>query len=409
MRSLFFNHIENAKQSIKSNRLRSALTMTGITIGVASITTILALSGGATQLVQSQIDALGGTIAVVRPGAPTTINAALSDTVTPQQSTASTLTKSDIKTISEIKNVTAVAPIMILQGSVSGDEKAPGHTPIVATTPDLEQIAGLKIRDGQFLDPELTVSTAVVGPQLSIELFGTEHSIGKTINIKGSPFTVVGVLARENNPINYNSVDFDSAVLINLGSGQDLNQGATHLQQINVQTDSVANLTSVVTNINKGLLKNHLDEVDFTVLSGSEISQPTSKMFTTIAGASIAIAAISLIVGGVGIMNIMLVSVAERTREIGIRKALGASNGEIVMQFMIESLFLGIGGGAIGYLTGYVLAFAISTTLTFNPLFSWPIAAVALCVSLIVGVMFGIYPAVRAAKKDPISALRQYE
>lgn len=409
MASLLFNHIENAKQSIRSNRLRSALTMIGITIGVASITTILALSGGATKLVQSQIDSLGGAIAVVKPGAPSPSSTDLSSAITPQQTTASTLTQADINTISEIKNVSAVAPIMILQGSVSGDEKAPAGTPIVATNPDLEVIAGMKIRDGQFLDPNLKADTAVIGPQLSIELYGTEHSIGKTVHLKGKSFTIVGVLARENKPINYNSVDFDNSVLINLASGQDLNQGSTNLQQINIQSESVANLTTVVTEVNKALLKNHLGEVDFSVLSGAEISQPTSKMFAAIAGASIAIAAISLIVGGVGIMNIMLVSVAERTREIGIRKALGASNGEIVMQFIIESLFLGLGGGLVGYIAGYVISFVISTFLPFNPLVSWEIASVALFVSLFVGVLFGAYPALKAAKKDPITALRQYE
>jgi ABC-type antimicrobial peptide transport system permease subunit len=122
-----------------------------------------------------------------------------------------------------------------------------------------------------------------------------------------------------------------------------------------------------------------------------------------------AIAAISLLVGGIGIMNIMLVSVAERTREIGIRKALGASNNDIVGQFLIESLALSIGGGVSGYILGYLGAFAISLLLPFDPIFTWQIAVAAIGVSLVVGVLFGIYPAVRASRKDPISALRQYD
>lgn len=409
MRILLWNHVENAKQSIKSNRMRSLLTMTGITIGVASITTILALSGGATRLVQSQIDSLGGTIAVVKPGAKTPSNKMVNEAISSQQLAASTLTQADIKTISETKHVTAVAPIMVLHGSINGDEKAPAATPIVATTPDFIKLTGIEVRDGQFLDDELTISAAVIGPQLSIDIYGTEHSIGKTINIKGKSFTVVGVLARESNPINYNSIDSDASAFISLESGQALNQGAIQLQQINIQSESVANLTSVVTSLNKELLRNHLGEADFSVLSGSEISQPTSKMFTTVAGAAVAIAAISLIVGGVGVMNIMLVSVAERTREIGIRKALGATNGEIVMQFIMESLFLGLGGGVAGYLLGYALAFGFSLLLTFSPILNWQIAACAAVLSLVVGVLFGIYPALKAAKKDPISALRQYE
>jgi len=145
------------------------------------------------------------------------------------------------------------------------------------------------------------------------------------------------------------------------------------------------------------------------VLSGEQIAQPTNRLFSIIAGTTTAIAAISLLVGGIGIMNIMLVSVAERTREIGIRKALGASNGDIVSQFLIESLSLSIGGGIGGYIVGYVLAFGISTFLPFDPLFNWEIAAVAAVVSLVIGTLFGLYPAIRAAQKDPIDALRQYD
>ena len=128
-----------------------------------------------------------------------------------------------------------------------------------------------------------------------------------------------------------------------------------------------------------------------------------------VAGVSVAIAAISLIVGGVGVMNIILVSVAERTREIGIRKALGASNRDIIAQFVIESLALSLGGGIGGYILGYVAAFTISSFLTFNPAFTWEIAAITILLSVGVGTIFGIYPAVRAARKDPITALRQYE
>lgn len=265
------------------------------------------------------------------------------------------------------------------------------------------------IKDGQFLDPTLSDTTAVIGPQLSINLFGTEQTIGKTVSIKGKPFTVIGVLKRQNDPVNYNNVDFDNAVVINLDSGRELNQGASHIQQINIKSDSVSNLQGIITQVNQTLLRTHLGQVDFSVLSGDAIAQPTSRIFMAIAGASVAIAAISLIVGGIGIMNIMLVNVVERTREIGIRKALGATSGDIVWQFLIESLALSIGGGIAGYLLGYALAFAISMLLTFDPVLNWQIAGIALGVSVVIGTIFGLYPAIRAARKDPISALRQYD
>jgi ABC-type antimicrobial peptide transport system permease subunit len=227
--------------------------------------------------------------------------------------------------------------------------------------------------------------------------------------VRGQKFTVVGILKRANNPINYNGVDFDNAVVINLESGRLMNQGALQIQQINVRSDSVASLDQVIIDINKALLKTHYNEVDFSVLSGDQIAQPTNRLFHAIAGTTTAIAAISLLVGGIGIMNIMLVSVAERTREIGIRKALGASNGDIVAQFLIESLALSIGGGITGYILGYLSAFGISTFLSFDPIFSWQIVGIAIGISIVIGTLFGLYPAIRASRKDPISALRQYD
>ncbi|MDB5161968.1 MAG: putative Efflux transporter, permease protein [Candidatus Saccharibacteria bacterium] len=410
MRSLLFTHIENARQSLKSNRLRSTLTMFGVMIGVASITTILTLSTGASKIVGDQVDQLGGNIAVIRPG--TVSDTPLEDLAqfpARQNFAASTLTENDFATILALPHVQAVAPLMVLTGGVKADSNAPSNTPIVATTSSFETISGLKVREGQFLDPELNPNTTVIGPQLSIDVFGTEESIGKTIQLRGTPFTVIGVLKRENNPINYNGVDLDASAIIGIESGRLMNNGSLQIQQINVRSDSVDNLSQLIIDINKAILKNHASVADFSVLSGDQIAQPTNRLFYAIAGTTTAVAAISLLVGGIGIMNIMLVSVAERTREIGIRKALGATNSDIVWQFLIESLALSIGGGIIGYLSGYLLAFGISTFLTFDPVLNWQIAAVALGVSVVIGTVFGIYPAIRASRKDPISALRQYD
>ena len=401
MRLLFLSHIENARHSLRSHRSRSILTMLGITIGVASITAILALSLGASSIIQNQVDALGGNIAVVRPGTQQVPNT--------NQFSTSTLTDNDLLSLEMVDGVRAVAPIMLLTGAVRGDEQAPAGTPIVATTPALAQINQLTVRDGQFLDETINRDTAVIGAQLSVDLFGSEQSIGKIVTVRGTPFTIVGVLERQNEPINYSNVDFDAAVIIGRDSGQEINQGSVQIQQIHVQTDTVANLDRAIISMNQALLRNHFGEADFTILSGEAIAQPTSELFRAIAGVGVAIAAISLIVGGIGVMNIMLVTVAERTREIGIRKAVGASNGDIVSQFMIESLFLSIAGGVSGYIVGYLLAFSISTLLPFDPAFSWEIAGITAATSLIVGVVFGLYPAIRAARKDPIDALRQYD
>lgn len=410
MRFLFVNHIQNARQSLRSNRMRSNLTMLGITIGVASVTAILSLSGGASKIVSNQVDALGGNIAVIRPGSESESSLQnVAEFPTPQRYAASTLTSNDLKTIKDINHVSTVAPMMVLSGAVKARSSASVNTAIIASTPALVNVGDIQVQDGQFLDDTLSPYTAVIGPQLSIDVFGTEASLGRNVTIRGQVFTVIGVLKRQNNPINYNGVDFDESVIIGQSAGQALNQGALQIQQIDVQSDSVSNLNGAIVDINKTILKNHLGEADFTVLSGDQIARPTNRLFTAIAGMTTAIAAISLLVGGIGIMNIMLVSVAERTREIGIRKALGASNQDIVAQFLIESLALSIGGGISGYVIGYILAFGISSFLPFFPVFTWEIGGIAIGVSLVVGTLFGLYPAFRASRKDPIDALRQYD
>lgn len=410
MRFLLTNHIQNARQSLHSNRTRSYLTMLGVTIGVASITAILALSTGASKVVSDQVNELGGNIAVVRPGVSETDPITNLTRVRSQRDFAtSTLSEYDLKTIKSLPHVDKVAPLMILSGTIKGERVAPSDSAIVATTPELADITKLPIADGQFIAANVNQDTTIIGPQLSVDIFGTDRPIGKMISIRGQDFTVIGVLKTLNNPINYNSIDFDNAAIINLESGKLLSHDTPQIQQINVKSDSISNLNNTIISINKILLINHASENDFSILTGDQISQPTNQLFYTIAGVTAAVAAISLLVGGVGIMNIMLVSVAERTREIGIRKALGASNSDISSQFLIESLAISVGGGISGYIFGYILAFGISTFLTFDPVINWQIAAVSIVISIFMGTLFGIYPAFRAARKDPIESLKQYE
>lgn len=406
---LAIEHLQDAITSLKSTRARTMLTALGVAIGVASITTILSLSGGIMNVITNQVSSLEGNIALVRPGPPANdSHVSLTTPVSQQMFGTSTLTEQDVATIAKLENVEAVAPLMAITGSMKAGTTTVRDSLVVATAPSLATISGMTVRDGQFIDTVTNPNTAVLGAQLAVNLFGTDKPIGQTFVIREQLFTVIGVLKRMEDPINFNSIDFDNAAIINMEAGKTFHHGKSQIQQIDIRAKSTSAIPQIVRAVNEQLKKNHGGEQDFTVVSGSEIAQPTNQLFIAVAGVMTVIATISLVVGGIGIMNIMLVGVAERTREIGLRKAIGASNRNILEQFLTESLLVSLAGGLVGYAVGYAFAFTVGRFLNFTPVFTWEIAAVALGISVIVGVIFGLYPAVRAARKDPIESLRQY-
>lgn len=408
MRLLLIDHVSTAVHSLRSTKIRTLLTTLGVAIGVASVTTILSLSSGITHVISAQVHGLGGNIAVVRPGAPSKDFANLTNPVIQQSFNTSTLSEDDLTAIAQLPDVTDAAPIMIISGTLSAGKTTANNSTLLATTPAFANVSGITIDSGQFIDTVTNPNTAVIGPQLAINLFGTDQPIGQQFTVRGQKFTVIGVLKQNDDPVNFNNVDFNNAAIISLEAGKGFHQGIAQIQQINVRAKNVKALPHVIKEMNNILYQNHQKEHDYSIISGNNIATPTSQLFVAITGIMTAIAAISLIVGGIGIMNIMLVGVAERTREIGLRKAVGASNGNIIWQFMIESLIICLLGAVIGYVGGYIIAFGISTFLTFNPAITWQIAVISLGISLVVGVVFGLYPAVRAARKDPIESLRQY-
>lgn len=409
MNFILIDHIENAYRTLRHNRARTALTTLGIAIGIASITTILALSSGVSRVIDSQLIASGGdSLVLIRPGTVAQNVNPLFSTSYVQTYGTSSLTEKDVQAVSKISGVDAVAPLMTIEATLRSDPSTSKNATIVATSPSLADISNLKVGDGQFIDPSINQNTAVLGAQLAIDLFGTDRPIGQTFFIRGQGFTVIGILQRINQPINYNNIDFDNAAIIGLDSGKIFHQNYTQIQQIDVRTKNPTLTASVVSAIKSTLQKNHLGETDYSIISGRTITAPSNQIFRALTDVMTAIAAISLFVGGIGIMNIMLVGVAERTREIGIRKAVGARNSTIVTQFMVESMMMSLIGGAIGYFVGNIMAFIVSAFLFFNPTLTWQTAAIDLAMTLVVGLVFGIYPAYRAARKDTIESLRQY-
>lgn len=405
---IFIDHIENAVRSLRRNRMRTFLTTLGIAIGVASVTTILALSGGMVNVIGAQVEEFDGNLGIIRPGLQTKDPNSIASPVTQYTFSTSTLTQADLESLEQLDAVGTVAPIMTIDGMLKTDTTSVQNNVVLATTPSFPRVSGIEVRDGQFIDEITDRSTAVIGPQLAIDLFGTDRPLGQRFSLRGQDFTVIGVLKRTSKPVNFNNIDFDQAVIVSLEAGKGFHEGRTQIQQINFAAKTTEQLPQAAEQIRAQLVRNHLGETDFTVVTGKDIGKPTSQLFEMLRNVMTAIAAISLLVGGIGIMNIMLVGVAERTREIGIRKAVGASSWMIVGQFLIESLMMSLLGGVIGYILGYVVAFTITAFFYFIPEVTWSVAAVALGMAIGVGVIFGLYPALRAARKDTIESLRQY-
>ena len=404
----FASHIQNALESLAANRMRTFLTILGVLVGIASMTIIFALSGGLGQMRVDQVDDQGGAIVVIRPKEPGINNKnIISSLATSKAFTKSSITEQDVTNASKAKDVLAASPIAVFSSDLkSANETITGN--ILATSPDLEKIVNLKLADGQFITNTSGANNTVIGHQMAVDLFGTSQAIGQNIYIKGQPFLVVGVLEKQKNSINFSNVDFDNVAIINFSAGKILNQDTIQIQQINVKVNSINNLASTDENIRKVVAEAHKDNDDFEVLSGDKISHPANQFIEIITMVLTLVASVSLVVGGIGIMNIMLVNVSERTREIGIRKALGANNSQIMLQFLTESMIISLTGGLFGYIAGYSFSYGLSLFLPFTPLLSWQIALIVGGISIIVGVFFGIYPAFKASKKDPIESLRYY-
>lgn len=405
MGMLLRTHFELAKSSLRQNRTRSFLTTLGIAIGVAAIILILSLMGSISVMVSGQVSQIGQDLIVVRPSATKdTVTSIVDELTSSAQYLKSNLTMKDVAAIERIDNIASVAPLAVSVNSVKGEETVPSAT-IVGTNSDFVKIQNLTLKSGTFLKEDAKTNTAVIGAKLANDLYGTGEPIGKTIQLLGGKFIIVGVLAEVDDPINFNNLDLDQCLFV---SAKALNEidNTLQIQQINIRAENTDGLAETVEAIRETLITSKAGDTNFTVLYGDEITHPAGTLFSIISGILAIVAGISLVVGGIGVMNIMLVSVAERTHEIGVRKAVGASFSNIFMQFLIEALILTVLGGILGLILGYALAFGLCLITPFEPYISWEIIAVAFLTSFVVGMIFGLYPAVKAANKNPIYSLK---
>lgn len=409
MSLLIKTHLKLAKTAIKENRTRSLLTCIGIAIGVASIVLILSLMGSISNLIRNEVNNIGGDLIVVRPNSTKdSITSVIEELTSSNSFQKSNLTISDVSAISKVENVAAVAPIAVSTNTISSEKNTFSSVSVLGTTDDFIAIEPFALKFGSFFKDESEGKTVVLGSTLSLALFNTINStVGKTITIMGEKFMVIGVLEEIEKSINFDNVDFDNALIMDIN---DLNEvtGSTQIQQINIKAANTESLPQISADIESAIKDNKLGDENFSVAYGDKITHPASSLFTIISGMLTLVAGISLVVGGIGVMNIMLVSVAERTHEIGIRKAVGASGRNILMQFLFEALILSILGGLLGLMLGYVLAFFISIITPFAPYISLGILALTFTTTLAIGIVFGIYPAIKAASKNPIDSLKHY-
>lgn len=408
MRFLVNTHFHLAIDSLRQNRGRTFLSALGIAIGVASIVLILSLTGGINQLISTNSNKDNANLILVRPSNGKEVtDSIIAELTNASQYSKSNLTLEDVATIKEVDGVEAVAPLAISNSTITIADKAYPSTTIVATQDGLKDILSLQLKSGQFLDYSLKKNVAVLGYNVAEQIFGTTEAATRTFNYGGQQFMVVGVLNELNDPINFNGVDFDNSILINIDFASTF-ESSIQIQQINIRTKTTDVVNDTISSINEKLSKAKKSDKDYQIVSGTENLHPAGSLLSIISNMLTLVASISLVVGGVGIMNIMLVSVSERTREIGIRKAVGASSSHVLLQFLFESIILSVIGGLMGFILGYVFAFLISLITPFAPHISWQILGITGGVSLIVGVLFGVYPALKAARKDPITSLKFY-
>jgi len=395
-----------ARESLHAHRMRTFLTTLGVVIGVFIISLILIVSSGLRQGVTNQISALNNNIVIVRgSGANTTGMEAFSPlSISP----ITVLTGRDTNTLAKTAGVSEVAPMMFLNGQISSSTGDYKEITTVATSANFPTVFGLQLESGSwFANDETSKPWVILGDKLAQGLLGTTDPTGQVVTIKGQNFTVIGVLKPVNQPISLAGVDVDKAAFISMQNGLQFSGGVEQIGQIAVQAKDSKGLSSLEKNISATLAKNHTDDSEFTVKSGRDAVGALSGWLDTITIAALIFASVSLIVGGIGIMNIMLVSVTERIHEIGIRKAVGATRRHILNQFLVEALLITLYGGIIGLALAYIAGFLITLEFSLPLMFNWWIFAIGLGVPLAVGLLFGLWPAARAAKQDPIVALKQ--
>ncbi len=398
-----FEYMRVALSSVVQNKVRASLTMLGVTIGVMAVILLVALGEAAQIFVQGQFDDMGTNLLIVTPGKQETTG------MMPLMAGAyHKLTWENAKEIDrKVAGIRHMSPEVIGSARVRFWDRQ-RDTMVFGGTPPVAKIRNVHVETGRFLndtDIERNQRVCVLGSYLAEELFGNENPLYKKISINRAKHTVVGVLERKGQTLGFN---IDDVVVIPLNSAQNMFYGGDdEVFQIVMQANSPDDTERILKKATEVLTAAHDYTEDFTIIDQTAMLSSLDQIFLALKVMLAGIASISLLVGGIGIMNIMLVSVRERTREVGIRKAVGASGQDIGIQFLIESMTVSCLGGVIGILLAFGGTFIIRWAFSGFPVYcsTWSIL-VAFFFSATVGIFFGVYPAMKASSVDPVEALR---
>ncbi len=410
MKSLTKGHLKAGIDSVRSAKLRSFWTMLGVIIGVASVISVVAIGEGIKQQVGGQIHHYGKNLITVRPAQLHTTSASGNNTLNLLSglNVSAPLTMQDYRAVKRTSGVSASAPLTITPGTVKDEtNKTYREGFVLGTTGDLPSLINQSMAYGSFFDDEDEgLAVAVIGQHVADTMFDTDVPLGRSFSFHDREFVVRGIFNQFTSTPLSQQADLNNAIFIPNDVAESVTNQTAPTYAILARSDNIDKTGTVADSIRRKLGHLHGGEDSIDVSTGNQNLATSNAILGLLTHMVAGIAAISLLVGGIGIMNVMLVSVAERTHEIGIRKAVGATNRQILSQFMIESSVLTLTGGVIGLALAALLDLVLRLTTNLTPVISWPIVVAASAVSLLVGVIFGSVPALKAARKDPIEALR---